>query len=344
MKLIAPFILMLSALRLAMLPHIAYADCSTVNGGFASTFVVDKSGGGNFNTIQSAIDSIPPNNGQWIKIQINTGVYKEKVTIPREKPCIVLEGQDRSVTTITFDAHEGTDTSTTFTSNADNIVAKGLTFKNSYNHALLLKHLSSDGSLPPITQALAARILGEKSAFFECGFLGLQDTLWDGRGRHYFHKCYIEGAVDFIWGRGQSFYEECSINVTAGAYSSERRQGYITAQGRESSEDPSGFVFKRGKIFGTMQAYLGRAYRPYSRVIFQDTTMNSVVVPEGWYAWNYAGKEENFTYAEVNCKGPGSDTSKRVPWEKKLNPSQLKEFSLSSFVNQDGWIGRLPEN
>lgn len=55
--------------------------------------------------------------------------------------------------------------------------------------------------------ALAARIYGDKSAFFECGFEGLQDTLWDVQGRHYFLGCYIEGAVDFIFGNGRSYYE-----------------------------------------------------------------------------------------------------------------------------------------
>ncbi|XVF22840.1 hypothetical protein REPUB_Repub12eG0205700 [Reevesia pubescens] len=323
---------------------IADADRSFVKSGskIASTIVVDKSGHGNFNSIQSAIDSIPPNNHQWIKLQINPGVYKEKVTIPREKPFIVLEGQHRNVTTITFDAHDKTDSSSTFTSNADNIVAKRITFMNSFNHALLPRRLSSDDSIPQVKQAVAARILGDKCAFFECGFLGLQDTLWDARGRHYFQKCYIEGAIDFIWGDGQSFYEDCSIVVTVGAFSPQIRQGYITAQGRESSDDPSGFVFKRGRISGTVQPYLGRAYRAYSRVIFQETIMDVKVVPEGWLAWSFVGKEENFTYSEVNCKGQGSDTSKRVPWEKKLNSSQLKEFSKSSFVDQDGWIGKLP--
>ncbi|XP_022742403.1 putative pectinesterase 52 [Durio zibethinus] len=341
MQLIPPFILMLLILSLRI--SIAAAQCNTGNGGskFASTIVVDKYGHGNFNSIQSAINSISPNNDKWIKVRINPGVYWEKVIIPKTKPCIVLEGQSRRVTTITFDAHDRTDTSATFTSMADNIVAKGITFKNSYNHQLV-EGISSGEPIPRVTQAVAARILGDKSAFFQCGFLGLQDTLWDALGRHYFSMCHIEGADDFIFGSGQSFYENFSINVTAGAFASQMRIGYITAQGRKSSDDPSGFVFKKGTIVGTVKPYLGRAYGPYSRVIFHDTAMYAQVVPEGWFAWNYPGKEENFMYAEVNCIGPGSNTSRRVPWEKKLSFSQLKQFSISSFIDQDGWIGRLP--
>ncbi|KAJ6978955.1 hypothetical protein NC653_027204 [Populus alba x Populus x berolinensis] len=50
----------------------------------------------------------------------------------------------------------------------------------------------------------------------------------------------------------------------------------------------------------------------------------------------------NFTNAEVNCRGRGSDISKRVPWEKKLDAQQINPFSKSSFIDQDGWLAKLP--
>ncbi|MBA0727948.1 hypothetical protein Golax_000894, partial [Gossypium laxum] len=218
----------------------ANADECTGNGGskFGYPIVVYKSDGGNFTSVQSAIDSIPQENHQWVKVQINPG-------------------QDRSVTTITFDAHNRTDESATFTSMADNIVAKGITFKSSYNHPLLLKNALSERKVLGVLQAVATRILGDKSAFFECGFLGLQDMLWDASGRHYFAKCHIEGAAGFIFGSGQSIYHACEINVTAGALSSQYPYGYITAQGQGSSDDTSGFVFKGGTLFGDVRPYLG---------------------------------------------------------------------------------------
>lgn len=70
--------------------------------------------------------------------------------------------------------------------------------QNSYN---------SNTSHNPMRPALAAKIQGDKSAFYKCGFVGLQDTLWDVQGRHYFKYCTIQGAVDFIFGSGQSLYE-----------------------------------------------------------------------------------------------------------------------------------------
>lgn len=39
------------------------------------TITVDKSGNGNFTTIQAAINSIPDGNSQWIRVDIHQGVY-----------------------------------------------------------------------------------------------------------------------------------------------------------------------------------------------------------------------------------------------------------------------------
>lgn len=57
------------------------------------------------------------------------------------------------------------------------------------------------------TPALAARIYGDKSAFYHCAFVGLQDTLWDVSGRYYYNNCYFEGLVDFIFGDARSIYQ-----------------------------------------------------------------------------------------------------------------------------------------
>lgn len=56
-------------------------------------------------------------------------------------------------------------------------------------------------------QALAAMVSGDKIAFYHCLFYGIQDTLCDFQGRHYYKACYILGAVDFIWGNAQTIYQ-----------------------------------------------------------------------------------------------------------------------------------------
>lgn len=62
-----------------------------------------------------------------------------------------------------------------------------------------------------VVPAEAALIRGDKNAFDNCGFFGYQDTISDQSGRHYLSKCYIEGAVDFIYGSGQSIYEVINL-------------------------------------------------------------------------------------------------------------------------------------
>lgn len=82
----------------------------------------------------------------------------------------------------------------------------------------------------------------------------------------------------------------CYINVTMTSLPA-GVEGYITAQGRESASETSGFVFHSCTVTGTGPALLGRAYRNYSTVVFYKTRMDNVVAPEGWSAWFYTGHE-----------------------------------------------------
>lgn len=55
--------------------------------------------------------------------------------------------------------------------------------QNLYNLAVLDSTVET--SRNPMKQAVAARIYGDKSAFYACSFTGGQDTLWDAQGRHF---------------------------------------------------------------------------------------------------------------------------------------------------------------
>ncbi|KAK7853860.1 putative pectinesterase 11 [Quercus suber] len=69
------------------------------------------------------------------------------------------------------------------------------------------------------------------------------------------------------------------------------------------------------------------------------STFEDIIAPEGWDAWDNAGKEESITYAEVDCYGPGANKSKRVKWEKTLSSEEVKKFIYAKlFLNQDNWI------
>ncbi|KAJ6734482.1 ACYL-COA THIOESTER HYDROLASE YBHC-RELATED [Salix purpurea] len=278
------------------------------------TLLVDKSGHGNFSSIQSAIDSIPSENKNWVCIHIRAGTYREKVKIPYNKPYIILKGEGKRRTKIVWDDHFSTAQSPTFASLADNIVVRSINFVNSYN----FPHNNS-----PRLPAVAAMITGDRTAFYKCGFAGVQDTLWDEAGRHYFKRCTIQGAVDFIFGSGQSIYEGCSIQVLEG--------GFITAQGRTNPNDANGFVFKGCNVFGNSPVYLGRPWRGYSRVLFYKSNFSNIVDPKGWNAWDFVGHENHIAFAEYGNFGPGADTSRRVSWANKLNPSNIGRINQHVF-------------
>ncbi|KAF3975704.1 hypothetical protein ACB098_02G103600 [Castanea mollissima] len=296
------------------------------------TFTVDQSGNANFSTIQSAIDAVPSNNKYWTCIRIKAGTYREKLLIPYDKPYIILKGVAKKKTLVEWGDHDNLAQSPTFTSQADHIVAKSISFRNTYNNP--------DWNNPknPRQAAVAAMINGDKSVFYRCGFYGLQDTLWDVQGRHYFNKCTIQGAVDFIFGAGQSIYEKCSISFLGQAVD----PGYITAQGRSGPYDSNGFVFKECIVHGTGSTFLGRPWRAYSRVIFYNSNFTHIVKPEGWNAWGSAGFEKQLTFVEHGCYGPGAETSKRVPWMKTLNATELEQFTNISFIDNEGWLNAQP--
>ncbi|KAH6808545.1 Pectin lyase-like superfamily protein [Perilla frutescens var. frutescens] len=293
------------------------------------TINVDKSE--TSSTIQAAIDAVPSNNKNWICISVQAGVYNEKVEIPSDKPFIYLKGEGMDSTRVVWDGHADILTSATFTSFADNIVVSGITFENSYNYP-------PNTSRNPVKQAVAAKISGEKSAFYKCGFLGYQDTLLDDKGKHYFILCNIEGAVDFIFGNGQSIYENCSISLNQGIHST----GYIAAQARDNPDQTSGFVFKRCSVDGKGNAFLGRAWKNFSRVIYFESTLSNVVVPQGWDIWSFTGHEDRITFVEEECVGAGSKKSGRVKWEKTLTPWELQSFTSISYIDSEGWIRKLP--
>ncbi|KAL1292222.1 hypothetical protein AAHE18_20G255400 [Arachis hypogaea] len=237
--------------------------------------VVDSLGHGNFSTIQSAIDSVPSNNKYWILINVTAGIYREKVTIPIDKPYIILKG--------------------------------------------------------------TAMISGNKSYFYRVGFFGLQDTLWDNYGKHYYKFCTIEGAVDFIFGAGQSLFERCSINVIGRALG-KWFVGYITAQARENPKDSNGFVFKNCNVSGNGSTFLGRPWRPYAKVLFYNTSMANIIQPAGWDLWDSSQHENNIMFAEYGNFGPGSNTSKRVNWTTTLDLKTVDMMTNISFIDSEGWV------
>ncbi|MED6163291.1 hypothetical protein PIB30_078435 [Stylosanthes scabra] len=289
---------------------------------------VSQSGNANFKTVQSAIDSVPKGNSQWIHIKISPGVYREKVLISSGKQCIYLEGGGSESTSIEWNDHGNAHFSATLIIKVPNIVARGIAFKNTYNTVETDK----------VIQAVAVRAHEDKIAFYDCQFIGVQDTLFDSYGRHYYKGCYIQGGVDFIFGSAQTIFEDSTIFFSMGL--GPKLDGVFIGSEREK-DDSSGYVFKNCNFTGTGgKATLGRSLNAYGRVIIANSVLSDVVRPEGWNSLK--NDRSKITFVEEGNTGPGADKSKRVPWMKHLSGSELDHFLDMSYIDNEGWIANIP--
>jgi pectinesterase len=278
--------------------------------------IVAADGSANFKTVQEAINATPQNtsiNNQWV-IFVKSGVYRERLYVQREKRFVHLVGENANNTYITFNLSAnsvdsegkpiGTFRTATTVIDADDFTVENITFENSAGR---------------VGQALAIRIDGDRIIFRRCRFVGWQDTILANRGRHYFDHCYIEGAVDFIFGGGTAFFDTCHIHCLG--------NGYITAASTQP-ESPYGFVFSHCLISGQtpqVRTYLGRPWRPYAAVSFIYTEMTEVVRPEGWNNWNEVEREKTTRYVEFGNTGLGSNPQHRVKWLHSISTKEANE-------------------
>ncbi|RHN50680.1 putative pectinesterase [Medicago truncatula] len=138
-------------------------------------------------------------------------VLLEKIVIPITLPFITFLGDAKGNSKITWnDSYStiGSDgkpletyKSASVAVEADYFIAINMIFKNTAYFPT------------KVEQAVAIRVTGNKAAFYNCLFYGVQDTLYDHKGLHYFKNCYIQGAVDFVFGDGTSLYEVFFVSI-----------------------------------------------------------------------------------------------------------------------------------
>lgn len=81
--------------------------------------------------------------------------------------------------------------------------------------------------------------------------------------------------------------QNCELRVLPSA------GGSLTAQKRLSLSEDTGYSFVNCKVTGSGPAsvYLGRAWGPYSRVVFAFTEFANIINPVGWYNWGDPARE-----------------------------------------------------
>ncbi|MDB5208875.1 MAG: pectin esterase [Flavisolibacter sp.] len=286
--------------------------------------IVAQDGSGNYTTVQQAFNAIPVNNKKPVTVFVKNGIYKEKLMLDSSKRLVTLIGEDKFKTILTFDDHTGkvspkgdiinTRTSFSFLEAANDFTAKNITFQNDAGFTA--------------GQAVAIQIEGDRSAFYNCRFIGNQDVLLASKSntRQYFEHCYIEGTTDFIFGPSTAWFEGCHIHS--------KKNSHITAASTPK-ETTFGYVFNDCILTGDTSLHnvsLGRPWQAFAHVVYMHSYIGQHIKPEGWSKWNNTNNHLTTTYAEYQNSGPSSDPASRINWSKQLTDDEARKYQLKNVL------------
>jgi pectinesterase len=272
--------------------------------------------------LQAAIDAVPA--GQPLVIGLRPGAYRGQVIIPADKPHLELRGlgrhpedvliaDDRANGTLKPDGTPwGTSGSASVTIDSPDLRAVNLTFANLFDEA----------ANPQITnrQAVAVLTRADRLVFDRVRFLGNQDTLYVNSraagviARAYFRDCYIEGDVDFIFGRATAVFDRSRIHSLNRASTP---AGYVTAPSTDLT-NPHGLLFTRCRFTSDAPAgsvFLGRPWHPgndpnaVGQTIIRDSWLGPHIPATAWsdfgtWPWRSAGRFAEQTATEAAQQTP----------------------------------------
>ena len=305
--------------------------------------VVAADGSGTHTTVQAAVDDAA--NGYTILVR--AGTYKGNVTVPSSRTGITLVGETGNAEDVVITDDRcascdngsggtwGTTGSASVTLNGGDFTARDLTFENAYDEA-------ANGN----SQAVAVKVNGDRMVFDNVRFLGNQDTLYanspstEQAGRQYYHDCYIEGDVDFIFGRGTAVFDDCTIrSLDRGSTSN---NGYITAASTETSQR-YGYLIYRCELISDApdgSVYLGRPWpaggseTARGQVLVRESTLDSHIRSDPWTDMSGLDWREA-RLSEYGNTGPGAGVNDDRP---QMSDAEAAQFTPSDYLRgSDGW-------
>ncbi|MBR0037090.1 MAG: hypothetical protein IJP70_05560 [Bacteroidales bacterium] len=277
--------------------------------------VVAADGSGDYTSVQAAIDAVPDGNGQPYLILVKAGTYREHVLIPKGKNHICLVGEGAERVAISDSQVSGgpqavpVDQGATVVVHANDITFEGISFVNA--------HGVENQSGP---QALALYAKGDRIALNRCAIKSYQDTYRTSNkenGRNYVTRSLILGAVDFIYGNGNAWIEDCTIQVNR------KSGGWIVAP-KHSPKTRWGYVFSNctltaDGIPSETSILLGRPWNYEPKTVFLNTRSEITIPAEGWCP-HMGGLPQVFAeYNTMDAQGRPLDLSKRIDRYWKLD-------------------------
>ncbi|MCX5335081.1 pectinesterase family protein [Streptomyces sp. NBC_00140] len=288
-----------------------------------TTLYVDTQGRGDFTSVQAAVTTVTTTGHTLV---LAPGVYRETVAVAATATELTWIGasEDPRDVVIVYDNAAGTpkpDGSGTYgtTGSAttlvrpDGFTARWITFANDWLRA---DHPGVSG-----TQAVAIKVLGDRSAFHHCRFLGHQDTLYADStalavfARQYFSHCYVEGDVDFVFGRGTAVFEQCHFRTLTRTDLASAPYGFVFAPSTAGA-NPRGYLVTRSRVSSEApDAYykLARPWVPSSDptarpgLTVRDSRLDAGIDAVAPYAnMSDSFPWQNQRFAEYRNTGPGA--------------------------------------
>ena len=292
-----------------------------------SALTVALDGSGQFCTVQGALDALPANNTAASRITINTGSYHEIIHMSA-KTNVTLHGQDRKQTIIL-----GTNNNTQQGATAGTVNRSLVGFDGA--NGLVIENLTIHNLTPQNgSQAEALRLQRcDKCIVRDADILSLQDTLlWDGR--IYADNCYIAGNVDYVWGGGVAYFNNCEIRTVG-------RSGVIV-QARNAA-GAYGYVFVDSRITADAAATSNNLARidatvyPGSHVAYINCQMTNVSAV-GWMltAGSPTSALRFWEYQSTDAAGNALNTGGRLAGLTPITASQATMMRTPTVVLA-GW-------
>jgi len=194
-------------------------------------------------------------------------------------------------------------------------------------------------------QAVALRVQGDKSAFYDCAIRGYQDTLYAHAHRQFYRNCEISGTVDFIFGYASTVIQSSKIVVRK---PDANQQNIIVADGTVQKNMPTGVVLQNCEIMPEpalqpdrlkVRSFLARPWKAYSRAIFMENTIGDLIQPDGFLPWAGTQFLDTCFFAEYANTGPGSNVQARVKWGKGvLSKADATKYTASQWIEGGVWL------
>jgi len=268
--------------------------------------------------VQGALDSIPGNNTTPTTIFVRNAAYHEMVYVTKKNHLTIL-GESRAGAILQYPDNQNLN-------NTDRTAMPGGYRRGMFRavdcNDLVIANLTLHNTTPQGGGQAESLILdqgvGTHAVVTHVDLKSFQDTL-QINGPTYVSDCYIEGDVDFMWGTGPAYFENCQCHAL-------RKNAYYT-QIRNTAAN-HGFVYVNctfdgaAGVTGNFLSRIDPGRFPASEVVLLDCTLTEAVGDVAWRFDNFNGSATpNIHFWEFNshdASGNSVDDAKRFAPSRRL--------------------------